>query len=363
MPLSDRITEYELLQAIADEASETRLSIGRPKRHIEHSLATSLWQKAIRRGDVDWALHAALCLYEHDPEYVWRRIRIIALEDISVADLDLVARVLAIAGKRVLRAKIGERSLLAYLTTTLALAKKCRTPCDLASWLEPISEAEISVPLLGSEKNALLEGGLEAILSSARLWRSVTPQSARIDGRWWAIGRNSRQRRNELLDGISASPLLRFVANRGGGAYALNTLCVPAAQLAAIRAVHRQPTAPPLCSEELVGGIPAYAYCMYSAPGRDALRRFVRSTNWREARRWGVRKNLLQVLGNLVFYVEGGFCTEVLEVALGPEIERASERALLGRLGVRTEDVPSLLQAIRDLLPCINAMRRLTAPA
>ena len=43
------------------------------------------------------------------------------------------------------------------------------------------------------------------------------------------------------------------------------------------------------------------------------------------------------------------------------EIERESERALLGRLGIQPEDIPSLMESARKSLSLLNSMRKIVA--
>ncbi|MBS0217725.1 MAG: hypothetical protein JSR63_06035 [Proteobacteria bacterium] len=360
MPPDSSIVEKELLQAVANEASEVRTSLIDIPVYADSSLVASLWQKAIRRGHVDWAVSAAIELQRRDPDYVWRRIRVIALEEVSVVDPALVAQILAISGKRVLRARLGERQLLAYLTRELALSRKCRTPCDIASWLEPMGKGmEVQGP--PARIRDLAEGNLEMVRRSAIVWRDAVPLSMRVDGRWTSSGKGSRHRREKFLDWVEAPPLLRFIVERGNSTYALNALCVPTAQLQALHSEPRVQSDPLPCSEELIRGIPAYAYCMYSAPGREALRLFVKNTKWADDERIRIRKEALNVLGNLIFYVEGDYCADMLEVTYGTEIEGESERTLLGRLGIQPQDIPSLMESARKSLSLLNSMRKIVA--
>lgn len=360
MSLGRSLLERDLLQALADEASGARTSSTVFPAHVETSLVASLWQKAIRRGHDDWAIAAALELQRRDPEYVWRRIRVIALEEVSVANLTLVAQVLAIAGKRVLRAKLGERLLLSHFTRELTQSRKCRTPCDMASWLDPMGEGHEESRLPGRVRD-FASGDLGGIRQSATAWRDAVPLSMRVEGRWKSSGKGSRARRDAYLKWVGASPLLAFVVERGGSTYALNALCVPAAQLKSLHAFRRPTVTPPPCSEELIGSIPAYAYCMYSTPGREALRQFLQRSGWGGDDRIPLQREALNVFGHLVFYVEGAYCADMLEVAHGAAIERESEQVLLARLGVRPVDVPALMDSARAALPLLNEMRRRVA--
>ena len=354
---SDAWIEKTALQAIADEVSEARNSLPVPPLvDLEASLATSLWQKAIRRGHVEWAIAAALGIQRRDPDYVMRRIRVIALEEVSVANLALVAQTLAIAGKRTLHAKLGAQAVLVHLTTQLALSAKCRIPCDMASWLEPI-DRKLQPMGTPTRTQAFLGGDLERIRDAAESWRYLAPESMRVQGRWVTIGQSDPERRDEFLEYVDAPPVLRFVVRKGSGTYALNALSVPAYQLATIHSDVRTMHASALASDECIGGIPAYAYCMYSGPGRQALRLLLQQDGW-PFDDVVPAKDRVGVLGHLLFYVEGGFCRERFEIAHGASIEAASEMTLLGRYGVPADHVAPLKKGMDDRIPRLNVIRR-----
>ena len=53
-------------------------------------IASSALQKAIRRGDVLTAQRALRTLYRHDPRSAWRRLLVIACEDVGIGSLGAV---------------------------------------------------------------------------------------------------------------------------------------------------------------------------------------------------------------------------------------------------------------------------------
>ena len=98
---------------------------------------TSAMQKAIRRGNVDTALEMANALHGFDWEYIWRRLPIIALEDIGVADIPLVCAIIWVSGKRVWRESNGSCLKYTYmLIERMAKSVKDRSVCDLVCWVE-----------------------------------------------------------------------------------------------------------------------------------------------------------------------------------------------------------------------------------
>ncbi|MGR3481946.1 MAG: hypothetical protein ACU0CD_14700, partial [Salipiger marinus] len=71
--------------------------------------AASLLQKAIRRGDVVRVQDAVSSLLISDPARLWRRLGIIAFEDVGLGNLPLVGQVtVALRGKTFRRSLGGE---------------------------------------------------------------------------------------------------------------------------------------------------------------------------------------------------------------------------------------------------------------
>lgn len=88
--------------------------------------ASSLLQKAIRRGEAILTQHALSALYRYRGQAVWRRLAIIALEDVGIADPDLVWDCVRLATDPTERASRSFDAL-AELTIRLASAPKDRS--------------------------------------------------------------------------------------------------------------------------------------------------------------------------------------------------------------------------------------------
>ncbi len=68
-----------------------------PLNHDRY-IAMSALQKGIRRGAIELSLSAGLHLLNADPRSFWRRLCVIAFEDIGIANMDLVGQVTHAAG-------------------------------------------------------------------------------------------------------------------------------------------------------------------------------------------------------------------------------------------------------------------------
>ena len=71
-------------------------------------LALSAMQKSIRRGDSLTAQRALRTLYQHDPSSTWRRLLIIACEDVGIGALGAVVMTASAQRKRESPARNGK---------------------------------------------------------------------------------------------------------------------------------------------------------------------------------------------------------------------------------------------------------------
>jgi hypothetical protein len=118
--------------------------------------------------------------------------------------------------------------------------------------------------------------------------------------------------------------------------------------------------APP---EEMIDGVPSWAYDIYSREGRAVLTRFLRG----EARSaaW-LRRNVrasrrLPVLGHILFRVEGGLVDYRLGWTLGDWLRQEAD---LHCSGPDVEDASELLALVRADIPELNKIRaQLLQPA
>src|ERR1700722_6940285 len=83
---------------------------------IDSWLASSLLQKAIRRGEADVAASAALTLFRLRRAAIWRRFLVIAFEDVGAASLDALLVAVRAAIDPGWRANLGsDERVVAYL--------------------------------------------------------------------------------------------------------------------------------------------------------------------------------------------------------------------------------------------------------
>ena len=117
-------------------------------------IASILLQKSIRRSETQLALRAAFRLSAFDRSYTWRRLLVIAFEDVGAAERGALLETVAIATSPKWRSTRGEEASLAHAVRRLVEAPKDRS----ADYL--ISAAETH-PSLGDVRERCLRAGLE----------------------------------------------------------------------------------------------------------------------------------------------------------------------------------------------------------
>ena len=105
---------------------------------------SSLLQKSIRRGEIEIARRAALTFFKLKGSAIWRRLTVIAFEDIGIGSIDALTMIVAAADDSAWRKNHGgDLKLAVHLAGVLSEAPKDRSadylcdakdhPCSLAS--------------------------------------------------------------------------------------------------------------------------------------------------------------------------------------------------------------------------------------
>jgi hypothetical protein len=262
-------------------------------------VAASLLQKAIRRGETQLALAAAFTLHQFDRSRTWRRLLVIAFEDIGAADSEAITETAAIGTSPSWRSRHGEKESLAHTVCRLATAPKDRS----ADYL--ISTAEYH-PLLAGERERGRSRDIEGRLITARQASEPLPSRALAislssgiepcHGTRWGGGDLTCVLRLFLQlgvpDDLARSTVL--AAKRTRGTFAL---MVPLIWLEARKSRGDRFSSDIIPEVSVVDGIPTYAFDKHTRLGlrafqvllkestqlRACLDQFVPKQNWRDA--------------------------------------------------------------------------------
>ncbi|MBX7501704.1 hypothetical protein K3181_09640 [Qipengyuania sp. YG27] len=291
-------------------------------------LTTSALQKCIRRGHVDLAERYARSGVQIDADHTFRRLAIIALEDVGLGDLKLIAATLAVLGDKRRRQRLGEERLAVYLATQMSGAVKSRLACEMLSLVEydPNSKT-LAKPLYDLDEESLCGIVRTNEFGSSKQLISL-----------WLLHGTGRLRSRKLraIAGAGQGGLLRLLTMQGaplifhyivrmGLSRCRDSLAIPYVLLG--RYADANPLSPTIAERipkpEMIGPYPSFAYDMHTRSGRFALQQA--EASWKaQLSAAGIRS-----CGNLIFALEGGCldrrlsgaCSEAIrEKAIGLEI-------------------------------------------
>ena len=126
MVFAEALNEY-LIDGLSEALTEAKTPTLPVPLAVDRYVALSALQKGIRRGEEDLALRSAMTLMIGGPHAIWRRLGIIAFEDIGVGNIDAVGWVTVVIGKPEVRKRLGgEWKIADFFIRTLCRSAKCR---------------------------------------------------------------------------------------------------------------------------------------------------------------------------------------------------------------------------------------------
>jgi hypothetical protein len=314
-------------------------------------VARSCFQKAIRRGEKDLAVRALANLFLHDPKAVWRHLTIVALEDVGVANLDIIRSI--VTAKRQYG---GGRttpllwSTFADLANRMACSNHDQATCDLLlqvengsvanEWIASESRPDFWAAILYDHKSSMHEKGTAALSFGGF-----------IDAPFPADPYAVFEILSDHSDIAEVSALARGAWTLSRNPMALLLPIVWNVWSERLRNDIRDDALP---VTHWMKGVPDYALDQFTRVGKSAIRALTLQdrelqSNLRDA---GIpREQWTTVVGDLLFLIEGGPCVRrtIWEEA---EALRRPARWLLGTaiLGQRLEQAKvSLAGKLREM--------------
>jgi hypothetical protein len=325
-------------------------------------VASSLLQKAIRRGQIQFALPAAFRLHQFDRASVWRRLMIIAVEDIGAAEPDALIETVAIATSPSWRSRYGERESLAHTVCRLTAAPKDRS----ADYL--ISTAESHPSLSRIRENCRLAdiGGRLAIAGDAS-----RPLPVRALGVWFSSGIEARYGprigagdlvglARRFIDLGAREDLVYSTVLAAKRTRETLALMVPLIWLESRNSRSLRFSNDPFPEYAVVDGVPTYAFDKHTRLGlrafqkliqeskqlRACLDQFVSKQSWRTATQMAA------------FYTDAYLISRRLDWSLSRSLQALGIESDFCRVGVPPEVVAPLRKVLKDDVGRLNKIRR-----
>ncbi|MCB8836917.1 hypothetical protein [Aurantimonas sp. VKM B-3413] len=243
-------------------------------------IASSALQKAIRRGETEVADRAILSLVRHRRSGVFRRLLVIAFEDIGIGAPDLLVAMTALCTQPSLRRSYGDTALVArWITRALTEAPKDRSADYLICSAIHRAEWEVCREAAGRQDVAArIETAIAADL----------PIAMRATATWFASGvENGGEHRigagdlRGLVDGLVGSGMSAAMGDAVIAAAKATKEPIVLMMLPLLQEVGRSKSAsvvkpvavPPT---RFVAGVPTYALDKHTRAGRTAIATFAR---------------------------------------------------------------------------------------
>ncbi|ORE90948.1 hypothetical protein [Aurantimonas sp. 22II-16-19i] len=247
---------------------------------VDPWIASSALQKAIRRGEAAVADRAILSLVRHRGSGVFRRLLVIAFEDIGIAAPDLLVAMTALCTQPSLRRSYGETAAVArWITRALVEAPKDRSTDYLISAVIHRAEWEVCREAVGRrDVAARIEMAVAAEL----------PIAQRATATWFASGiENGDEHRigagdlRSLVDGFVGSGMPLATGDAVIAAVKATKEPIVLMMLPLLQELERSTSAswvtpvavPPT---RFINGVPTYALDKHTRAGRAAIGTFLR---------------------------------------------------------------------------------------
>ena len=322
-------------------------------------IISSLLQKSIRRGETAIAQRAALTFLNLKGSAIWRRLTVIAFEDVGVGSIDAVTAGVAASSDAAFRKACGGNERVAiYLASVMAKVAKDRSADFICGAKDH--------PNLASSADALAKASLEEKLASVRDHELALPKRAIAallalvpngDGAW-ARGDADRllgiYRELNVPEDLLAAIELGAARTREPITFMLPLLWLAVRDSKESRVLDCP--VPPLVK---AGDVPLYSLDEHTRLGREAIWRFASENDAVRAclERFVPAAQRRRAAHVAAFYVDAAPVARRLIWDQSDDLEAFGRERDLMRFGVAKEGIAPLIAVMRANLDHLNALR------
>jgi len=240
-------------------------------------VTSSLLQKSIRHGDSRLAQRAAFKLWDQDRIAIWRRLVVIAFEDIGAADIDVLLETVLVATSNEWRRASGEVAVLGSIARRLAEATKDRSADYLACTAKGHSDLS---EIRDFCRRTSIEQRLHFLADMSQ------PLCQRAVAAWFASGINWRY--DQQVQGGDLRALAAAYRDLGAGEELSLSIMLAARKapeplviLVPLVWLEVQRSGPigirrdPIPQTRTIAGVPLYAFDTHTRIGKRAIERLV----------------------------------------------------------------------------------------
>lgn len=317
-------------------------------------LLSSAMQKAIRRGDSKVAEMAAVSLWYSDRASFWRRLHVVALEDVGVASSDVIVSVLAATASSAWRRKVGDLRVGLYLARLLCKSVKTRIADELLLQTERSSSYnKLREHFANSSDNLLIDYITDIDCSlverSLALW--FLAGTKKFPSELMPQRKGSPEKAVEVLRSLAipANLVESCIAVMGRTQYAL-ALLTPLAwqEIQKQKTIKIRKNTIPASLD--LDGLPLYSSDMFTRTGQTCFRQLQKSVT--ELQVYSVRQ-----IGIAVFYLEGGLLDKVISSKFLDEFSIEGEIADAEGVGLSVPDYLNLKDCVSKNMQLLETIR------
>ena len=324
--------------------------------------ASSLLQKAIRRGEVELAQLAAQSLHRFRGKAIWRRLSNITVEDVGIADVELLWEVTRLACDPRLRDILGpDAELLDTVVAKLTMAPKDRSA-------DYVYCAATKLPAAIAEREQLRASSRDEQLSIAAALGE--PLTRRLSAALLACTVASQ---GEVMMAPAVEGLLAAMPHPcpSSLAHSILTLAEQRAHPYSLVLIllwsqyhwtggAQGIAAEPVPDVEYAGGVPLYVFDKHTAVGKRAISMLPKQCPevGQLLAKWVPVKNHADVCLMAAFYADAAPVLNRLKWFAGRHLEFIGMHADMASAGCSYEGVQPVVDCTRGNLAAVNELRR-----
>lgn len=324
-------------------------------------IANSLLQKSIRRGEAEIAQKAALTFLAQGGSAIWRRLQIIAFEDVGAASPAVVIATVAASTDTAWRKRNGGNvRIAANVARMLAGAPKSRSAEHLITSSDQHPSLELERRLVCADTTA---ANLRRVADKSQSLASRALAAWRTSGIGWKGDRVADKCLPHLLDTFrqlgAPEELVSATGIAAASAREPITLMVPLVWLKATEGQARTLVSHSLPPSSYIDDVPAYALDKHTRAGRKAIRELIsQNAEIRECLDHYVRRPQRNEAAYMAaFYADAAPLASELSWDGADELEALGTEADLLKSGVSSGGIWPLLWTFRENVDHLNRMR------
>lgn len=277
--------EQEILQELITRSNDfeyVEQKVTMKDKNSVYRLSSAL-QKSIRRGYVELSQRYAQAIYNGGgQDYLWRRLPVIALEDIGLVNIALCSEVLHFTRFSSVRKQLDEKKALVMLVTRLAQSLKSRLLCEAMCSVEfsPIfkdknlSEAEEAYP-----ENSLRGTRLQ-VWKSMKMWgwgAQEKDQTTTDEIEKMAAEKEQLKQLEEVLK-YSNRHFYTLLASSKKSVYHLHAPMLPLLEHGYLSGPTLRIKEMKFGEPEMLSGVPDFSYDQHTSKGQSAIAYVMKSS-------------------------------------------------------------------------------------